>query len=480
MNTTFKKTLVASAILAFAGAANAAVVQQYVPTPHSAQGIGASVAAGNVDVLLKAEYAVGDTITVKFPGAAFHSSNNPAIAGLAAAAGATAANALTDPAGTLVAGDMVDLTAGNGIVFGLLNASGDTLTFRVTQLDTANVPSTINGVLRLTGVVFTGASVSAATDLNITYAAQTSTGLAIDVATTNNGKLIAVKDQFSLTSGTKADAVIDVSQDRKLFTTAGGNARFDTLALTTASAAYVNAVVPSKVTYTVSGDFSWVDQDANGTVTTAELETAIDGLTVAALPGGNALKIAADRQSISFEAAAVGTVTADYTISAAAPATSKLILNPTSFTASAKIDYPTDKSSSYNAAAGAWTLNGSQVRVPYMVVGGSRFGMIANVTNHGAKDGAITLDIFAEDGSVIASNYPAGTSKAGSVVSVVPALLAAIGGSPVNTTKLSFQITTNVPENDVIVYAAYTDNTTSERAIVNNDSKVQVKGANVD
>ncbi|WP_134053939.1 hypothetical protein [Rheinheimera aquimaris] len=469
MKTTFKKTLVASAILAFAGAANAAVTNQVDPTPLSAQGVGATVTAGDVNVVLKAEYAVGDTITFKFPGASFHSSNAPSLVGLTNTGAAAIANALTDPAGTAVDGDFKDLSA--GITFGLLSASGDTATFRITELNSATVPTTVNGLIRLSGVVFTGASVAAAKDVSVVYSAQTSTGVAIDTATTNTGKLIAVKDQYSLTVGTKADAVIDVSSDRKLFSTVGGaDARIDVLAFTTASAAYTGAVTADKVTYTVAGDFGWVDQDANGTVTTTELQTAIDGLTVA----GDKLAIATDRQSITFEKATVGAVSINLTASAAAPATSKVVLNPTDYTVSAKIDYPTSKSSSYTAAGGSWTLNGSQVRVPYMVYGAGRFGIIANVTNHGSKDGNITLDVFAEDGTVIASNYPAGTSKAGSVTSVAPALVALLG-SPTTATKFSFQITTNVPANDVLVYAAYTDNTTSERAIVNNDSKVQTK-----
>lgn len=470
MNTTFKKTLVASAILAFAGSANAAITKQVDGTLFSQQGIGASVAAGTVHIVLKAEYAVGDTLTVRFPGAAFHSSSSPSLAGLAAGAPTdTIANALTNPPGSITA------AAATGLTFGLLSASGDTLTFRVTALDKVATPTTVNSVIALSGVVFTGASVLAAKDVGVVYSAQTSTGLAIDTATTNTGKVLSAKDQFALNVGTKADAVIDVSSDRKLFSTVGGaDARVDVLAFTTTSTADTGFVTADKITYTVAGDFSWVDQDGNGTVSTAELEAAIGGLSVAT----DKLAIAADRQSISFEKAAVGAVSINLTTSAAAPATSKVVLNPTDFKVTAKIDYPASKSSVYNADGGSWSLNGSQVRVPYMVVGGGRFGVIANVTNHGSKSGSMVLDVFAEDGSVIASNFPAGTSEPGSVKSVASALnnaLAAKGISTASPVKFSFQITTNVPANDVIVYTAYTDNTTSERAIVNNDSKVQTK-----
>jgi hypothetical protein len=471
MKTTFKKTLVATALIAAAGVssyANAAIVKQ-VATKVSQQGIGATVAAGTVNVVLKAEYAVGDTFTIKFPGATFAAASAPALVGLAAGAGTdTKANALTSPAGTITA------TTAAGLTFGLLSAVGDTLTYRVTALDKTTTPTTINNVLELTGVTFTGASVTASKAVNVGYAAQTSTGLAIDVATTNNGKLIAAEDQFSL-EVTKLDGVIDVEDDRLSFE---GAVLSDVLTLELESAATSGAVTPAAdaVTFKVTGNFSFLDANSNGTISTAELAAGITGVTA----GADNLVAAADLGSITF----TGDVNTAYAVSfvhadADADGQADKVINAGAYSVTSAVEYGTSGEDTYTESAGAWTLNGSTVRVPYLIIQNGRFGSILNVTNHSAKDGTITIDVFGEDGTLLKSNYPAGTSKAGSVTSVATAVRNALteAGKDLNTaTKFSVQIVTNVPEDDVIVYAAYTDSQNGgERAIVNNDSKVQTK-----
>ncbi|WP_417705090.1 hypothetical protein [Rheinheimera aquimaris] len=449
MNTTFKKTLVASAILAFAGAAQAVQTPQ-TAAEYSKQGVtqAATVTPAAPVITLEAEYAVGDIIDITFPGAVFDATNAPAFV-LSAA----------------------------GMEVGVLSVGTNSIRLRVTQQATA---STISSTLTINGLVFTSASIAASGAVGISYAAQTSTGLALDAgaASKPTGKLIALVDQFT-TEVTPFDAVIDVNADRLLFTGAlPADKRADALVITPANDAALSTLATlTTITYKVVGDFSFLDQDASGTVSAGELAAA-------AITGGDAITgktLSADMTTLTFvdtpvAPATPAAVTLTSTISAADPAVSKVVIKPSDYTVTATFAHTTPAGSvAIEKSAGSWKLNGSQVRVPYMVVGGSRFGIIANVTNHSAKDGAITLDIFAEDGTKIASNYPAGTAKAGSVTSVAPALLAALGGSPATVTKFSFQVTTNVPENDVLVYAAYTDNTTSERAIVNNDSKVQTK-----
>lgn len=452
MNTTFKKSLVASAILAFAGAANAVQTPQ-TAVDYSKQGVtqAATLTPASPVITLEAEYAVGDIIDITFTGATFDATNAPTFA-----------------------------LSATAMEVGVLSVGTNSIRLRVTQQATV---STVNTSLTVNGLVFTSASVAASGAVGITYAAQTSTGLALDAGATSKptGKLIALKDQFTVAT-TPFDAVIDVNADRLLFTGATDAAkRADALVITpTNNAAYATPATLTTVTYKVVGDFSFLDQNANGTVSAGELASA-------AITGGSAITgktLSSDLTTLTFvdtpvAPATPAAVTLTSTISAAAPADSEVVIKPSAYTATATFAH-TSPAGTFAASksAGSWTLNGSQVRVPYMVVGGGRFGIIANVTNHGSKDGAITLDVFAEDGTSIASNYAAGTSAAGSVTSVAAALnaaLAAKGISTVSPVKFSFQVTTNVPENDVIVYAAYTDNTTSERAIVNNDSKVQTK-----
>lgn len=97
MTTMFKKTLLATALFAAAGAANAAIVTQ-TAVNYSAQGIATTVnAPTSIYIALDAEYAVGDTITIKFPGAEFGTGNAPVLTGLDTGGAAdTAIDDLTD------------------------------------------------------------------------------------------------------------------------------------------------------------------------------------------------------------------------------------------------------------------------------------------------------------------------------------------------------------------------------------------------
>ncbi len=484
MKTTFKKTLVASAILAFAGVANAAVD---IASGSTAVGFSTERLANTATTVnfpnanlvfeMGAEYAVGDIITLTF------------------STDAIAASQFLSSVQTSVGTGAGDGGVDQQITLGLLSSTANSVTYRVTEVENATTTIGLTfSVGAAANIAVNAAKLQSAGSLSVTYAAETANGVAIDQGNGSTFQMIYTGSEFaySVASANRLNGVVDVNNERLTFE---GDETEDALTISVSQKTTfeinsagdtVNILQPVTyvgVEHTVSGDFSWVTDDDTDT---AVIDPIADALTVAACTGvADATDATWTVSSVTFEctdAAPTNPVlTFDIGEGDAEAADS---VNATAFTASAVITYNaggTDKEFAVGPInAGAWTLNGSQVRVPYMVVGGSRFGIIANVTNHGSRDGEITLDVFAEDGSTIVSNYPAGTSKAGSVTSVAPALIAALGGSPAAVTKFSFQVTTNVPENDVLVYAAYTDNTTSERAIVNNDSKVQVKGANVD
>jgi len=481
MKTTFKKTLVASAILAFAGAAQAAtlagtehtVTSQYLASTSVASGAAATTdhRAAAFTITLGADYTLNDTMTLTF----------------------------TTPVKTAMPVSLtaaVDNTVGagkNGITFSLISggtAGSTSATYRVTAIDVSTDNNTSIGVvLTVPAANLEFLKSNLASGAKVSFSAKTNNGLDLDTAggAARTASLVKTASQFTISNPSFA-RVIDVNSDRKSFvdadTTAVGaddfkvTGTFNIASLTTGGAVFARPLAAATaVKHTVTGDFSWVVDD---NTTTDGLQPKAGVFAVAGTCGTPTWTYSTTAVSLTCDAIATDTAIvidpeANKTGVAAADVA---ILAPQAFTATSTVTYTTPAATENvinGIAAGSWTLNGSQVRVPYMVVGGSRFGIIANVTNHGSKDGAITVDVFAEDGTKLASNYPAGTSKAGSVTSVAPALLAVLGGSPATATKFSFQVTTNVPENDVIVYAAYTDNTTSERAIVNNDSKVQTK-----
>lgn len=471
MNTTFKKTLIAAALAAVStGALAAADVTGTTAIAVSKQGNLDTITVPAVEVVLGAEYAVGDVLTFTFSGAAL------------------------DPDTLASTIDVAMADVADSMTLGLLEASSGIAKYRVTELNDAapGAAVTVGATVTLDGIAaagldFVGEDVFAAGGVTLAYSAVTGNNQSID--STGNDlstQVIYVADEVVASVDTALNSIIDVEDDRKLFTVnAADELVFDTLLITGADTDTTpgadlafqvgSTVTVNTVSYTVNGDFSWVQDTAAGT---PGIQAAAGTFVVTNCAGATAPVVTATSVSFSCTAGAANTTLAidPKQAGAAFP----VALNGQAFSADVEVNYDDANGDEQDLAfegleAGSWTLNGSQVRVPYMVVGGNRFGIIANVTNHGSRDGAITLDVFAEDGSVIVSNYAAGTAVAGSVTSVAPALIAALGGSPATTTKFSFQITTNVPENDVIVYAAYTDNTTSERAIVNNDSKVQTK-----
>ncbi|MBV2127782.1 hypothetical protein [Arsukibacterium indicum] len=485
MKTTFKKTLLAVAVAGFSVNAVAAVniVDDSTAVAFSTERLSntattVTIPRENLEVTLGAEYAVGDIITFTF--------SNDAIAASQFKSTITTSDTLNAD-GTPAAN-----VAGSPVTLGLLSSTATSVTYRVTEVSTAT--TTVGQKFTIAaGATFAAnaAKLQSGSGLTVTYAAQTSSGVTIDAGTKSSFKLVYTASEFS-TAVTTLDAIIDVNDSRLSFTgatfqdalgvTVSQNPTFDPDGTgPMAPVAFLAPVTYVSSKYVVNGDFSWVTDTSSTTagVQAPASAVAITGCT-GATDGATGVTFTATSMTFTCTDAPATAVTATFDVrqgGAKAPAA----LNASTYTVTNTINYNTGTAQTLEIgpkSAGAWTLNGSQVRVPYMVVGGGRFGIIANVTNHGSKSGNITLDVFAEDGTTIASNYAAGTSAPGSVTSVAGALNAALSAAGVSTTspvKFSFQITTNVPENDVIVYAAYTDNTTSERAIVNNDSKVQTK-----
>jgi hypothetical protein len=468
MKTTFKKTLLAVSLAAVAGFAQAAVVTVPGATTISQEGaVGqTNIALPNVTVTLAAEYTVNDTITFTLTGAEFDTAaSTPSVAFTATG---------TDTA-----------------TLGFLSSTATTVTFRVTSVnDTAPAGVVFSGgTFVLSGMQLKTTSVTAnAGAIKVAYSALTNNNQSIDNTGTLSATAATVIAQFS-SSVTKAlNGIIDVENSRQQFTAGNDTITTDVLvvtpveaAVTAQDAAYTGAV------HTIKGDFSWMNTNATAGVDAGELAAAF-AATGGADTYASTINTAMDTITVTVTDAAGNTVepmTATFTV--AGVGANSAVLNPQDFKISSTIKYNTaaaaaaTKATATDAAAGSWTLNGSVVRVPYMVMKDGRFGTILNVTNHSTKSGAIVIDVFAEDGTKLATNYAAGTSNAGSVTSIADKVrnaLIAAGKDVVNSNvKYSVQITTNVPASDVMVYAAYTDAMNGgERAIVNNDSKVQVKG----
>lgn len=475
MKNTFKKTLVASAILAFAGATQAATLAgtEHTVTSQYLASTGANHTAAAYTITLGAEYTLNDTITLTYT---------------APLASAMATTLIAAPdVGDNLLGMTFSKISGGGV--------GDTsAVYRLTATDTTGLaPNPVTTDVEFTVAALDFAKANLGSGVSVSFSAKTNTGLDLDTAggVARTASLVKTASQFTITAPSFA-RVIDVNADRKSFVdadTANVNAddfkvigTFNVASLVTGGNTFARPIAGAAgVKHTVTGDFSWVvDNDT----TTAGLQPkagvfATTGTCATPVWAYSTTAVSLTCDAIAADTAIVIDPEANKVGVAAA---NQAILAPQTFAATSTVTYtgPAATEAVLNGvSAGSWTLNGSQVRVPYLVLQDGRFSSIINVTNHGSKSGAITLDVWDEAGTKVASNYAAGTSAPGSVVSVAGAARAALvaaGKDLTQVTKFSVQVVTNVPENDVIVYAAYADSQNGgERAIVNNDSKVQVK-----
>jgi len=452
----FKKTLIALALTGASVTALAAT-NTIVGTNVSLEGA-AGAASINVpasDVTLAAEYTVNDTVTWTAVGAEFDLVNSAPVF-----------------AATLLAGD----TATGG----LLSFTANSITYRIT----ANTDGAANGVVytggafNLSGMQFTTASVLDATgDINVNYSAQTNTGVALDTATTNDAVAVTVLEQLSSSITTAADGIIDVNNNRTQFTV---GPLTDVVVLTPVEAAATYDAVYTGATHVLNGDFSWMDTDATAGVSAGELGAAF-AATGGADTYTSVINAAGDAITITVaDAAAAATVeamTMTFTVVGGAAGN---VLPAQTFTVDSTIAYDTDagaaatKVTATAGAAGAWTLNGSVVTVPYIPFGPVTQPIIRH-TNTGVQSGDITMRYMVEGTHTTWQTVaaPLFSSAAPGVRNMLAEIDAALAGEGFDSSttgfKVALEITSNTPAADVNIFVgAKVTTSTSDRLSIGN------------
>jgi len=452
----FKKTLLAVALAGVGASAQAAVVAQ-VATDYSRQALSAAAPADAVTttftVTLKAEYKNDDVVTIKF--------SSPF------------ATAYTAPASIVATG-----AANKAIVtLGLLSKTADTVTYRVT--DVAKSPtatSTIDTVLTLTDVQFTTGGLLGTKEITASYSAQTATGgFALDEGKDNSKKVLAAVDQFEVEVDQPFKGLITLPDRVAL---AGGAEALETLFTNDGATLRAPAAVFGSVKHTLEGDFSWI-KDSNSS---AGLQPHPDVVVLPATCALSATETTTSKLVVSCSTVAPLTVDfdiAENTLQAGVPvatataANKAQILKSTKYTLTSDVVY-TGPSGTFNALnkadAGQWTVDGTNVDVPYLaagVLGEKTFSFVVNVTNKSNKAGNVFFDLYKEDGSVIVQNQSAGSVAPNAILRV---------GSEMNKKltdfngRFSAKVFVEVPAGEAEVYSAYVDTETSERAIVINTS----------
>lgn len=461
MKTIFKKSLVAAALAAAAFNASAVVVTA-TPAVVSLEGAvnEASIAVPAITATAGAQYTVGDTITFTFTGAELDT-------------------ALIAP--TLTA----TLGGGDTATLGFVGATASTVTFRITAQTDGGVDGvSYTGATFVTGgLVFkTATVVDAAGAIKVKHAASNVTGsIVIDNLGTQEATVATVTEQFTATV-TKLDGVIDVGQSRQKFV----GATTDVLVVTTAeAAAAVHDANYNSVTHVVKGDFSFADTNKNGTITTAELNAA-----VGVVSAGDDTVAQPTLNASWTELTAVVTDVTDgpqattFTFTEPGVSTSKPVLVPGAFTVTSTVNYTPATGAAKTKAvlsaadAGAWTLNGATVQVPYLVfgtVGGKAYNTIVQLNNASSVTGDVFVDVYKEDGTQVLANKKVATVAGQSTANIAGAIKTELAAAGAADGKFSVKVVANVPEDTAAVYSAFVDTVTGERIIVNNDSKVQTK-----
>ncbi|QTH72588.1 hypothetical protein [Pseudoalteromonas xiamenensis] len=307
---------------------------------------------------------------------------------------------------------------------------------------------------------------------DVTITAYASTPVVTEIDKTSF-KVATVKNQFKITP-TKASGVINVSADRKSFAdtvaATGVSAKADfSVKVETDNTPDVLAAVADSVTVTLNNDLSVFDTDADGAFD--------DGVKVVATDATNTTFTYDKTKKTSVIATKTAGNTAfsrDYGLdidltSNGTAVTNGIVLAPTTFSGKVEAKYTgSSKSETLTAdvALGAWTLNGSVVKVPYMPFGDNT-AVVLRLTNTSSKTGDLTVRYMLEDGvsewksvGVVASIKPGLTNISDLVMNAIKA------DAKVTKGKVAIELTTNVPSSDVTITALFRDIKEQDRAVV--------------
>jgi hypothetical protein len=438
MENMFKKSLLAAALSAVAFNSAAATLNT---TTGNVDVVGkeflaneTSVDLTGVVVALGAQYSVGDIIKFTVTGATVDVANStPSIV-------------------------HADVGTASTMTLGLLSNADGVLTYRVTAA-TGDHSNGTGDTLTLTGVKLTGASIQSASDITVAFSAETSTGVAIDAATTNTKKTMKVVDQYSTSAKTKLDETVSVAALRKAFVS--GNFS-DVLTVEVkqytpgAGEAWVVAdqgAAPTSVKYKVNGNWGFLDTNSDGKINASDAIAAPFAATTA-----GTVAIATDLASYTYTATtpAFGDFTNTITAATASKATT---IQDQMFTVDTTLTYARKSGSAgsetASLAAGEWKLDGKKFTVPYIPYGDNT-AVIFRITNTGSVSGNVSARYLNEKTSTWVDLGVIGVSNAGQVQNFRDELVNAIKASSGDDAgKVAVEITVNAPTANIKGYAAY-------------------------
>lgn len=419
-------------------------------------------------------YRQEDTITINFTGAKLDLTR-------------TTAPTLTTAAAGGAVFDILDITE-TTIRYTVRSGSGDVPGNAILQLG-----ADASGVANDT-IVLDSSDLSAATEVSIDAFATNTSGTNYDIIAET--KIAEFVPQYSVTVDSAFDGIIDVSDDRQALAKNGSDnvaadnaaGNQDTLELEVKIDATVNKVAAQDITFVIDGDFSWIADLANTTddgkaATAAEITTYLNSLDVYKKGSGSfgdasSYKLNSDLNELTITDTTISTADAaadDYAFRLTVPGKGddNPVLSEQTFTVSVSA---TDGVASPNTntltagtdvPAGAWTLNGSVVTVPYMPFGPNT-KVIMRHTNTGVQSGDVSVRYMLEGVSTNWETVGVVTSTTRGVQNIRDLVMdAIIADAGVEQGKVAIEITSNVPAADVTVYAAFNvKNSADDRGFV--------------
>ena len=337
--------------------------------------------------------------------------------------------------------------------------------------------------LDLAAAVLDSTGLSAETTVELDFKA---TDNAIDYDVTADVTVHGFTPQYSAVVEQALNGVIDVSQDREaLLAGAAADvitdaANFDTLRIDMDLDATANPVTPDDITFVITGEWSWLsaaaDANEDGTTSAAELTTYLGSYMV--IDGGGAQAptsqtLSADLTTLTIVDTTGGTVGGDYDFAFPVPGTNEdnsQVLTAQEYTVTATVTdalaTPTSMVALTDAAAGEWTLNGSVITIPYMPFD-DNVTVILRHTNSGVQTGDLSVRYMLEGVDTEWQSVGIVASSTRGVMNIRDAVLDAItADSGVTAGKVAIEITTNIPADDALFYAAYKVKDEQDRGFV--------------
>jgi len=418
-------------------------------------------------VRLNAEYAVNDTVTISFTSGSLVDSELPS-------------------SFTTTGADDGNTT--RQVTFGLLSSSTSSATYRVTSLG-SGTGTTKGQTASLAAAKLVFDTASAQSGVTATFAAASGSGAAFDttIATTDTATykssqvLIAVADQWEAAVDTALDAIIDVAPASPAtpltrFTAASGSATQDVLAVTVSDATVTGGFATgytaevSAINYTLKGDFSWAVASKASSIFVPSCGASENGTSLVSV--GTSPLVATATGSYTWSCLRASNIGAQSTLTIKNNITGGLTgaLKAGEYTLDASVAYKSPEtqsgvttstmatsSSSVLAAeaAGAWTINGAQIYVPYMPYGDG-IDQIIYLANKGTVAGDISMQyVSAVTGSVLSAAVKIGTIDATSTKNIAGLVRDNLPDAAKVNGRLALIITVNAPAGDVDVLASY-------------------------